>query len=163
MFTLHCTHRLRDRLKRPLASQVPEASTVLGDWYATVLFWKPQVALSVNERTLLPALLPLAPAAGLPERLDPELRRVLAAHGVVSGFIERELAAMAEIVVAKTNNRSVVGTMNEFVFEASIYREGSSATDLLGLAMRLAETPCSAIGYNSPARLLQEIVARAVH
>jgi hypothetical protein len=162
MFTLHCTQRLRDRLKRPLASEVPEASTVLGDWYATVLFWRPQLALLVNERTLLPALLPLAPAAGLPERVGPELRRVLAAHGLDPAFIEREVAAMAEVVVAKTGNRSVVGTMNEFVFEARVYREGSNATDLLGLAMCLAETPCGAIGYSSPARLLQEIVARTV-
>lgn len=112
MFTLHCTQRLRDRLKRPLASEVPEASTVLGNWYATVLFWKPLLALLVNERTLLPALLPLAPAASLPERVGPELRRVLAAHRIDPAFIEREVAAMAEVVVAKTDNRRVVGTMN---------------------------------------------------
>jgi hypothetical protein len=142
-----------------LANEVPEASTVLGNWYATVLFWKPQVALLVNERTLLPALLPLAPASSLPERVGAELRRVLAAHGIDPSFIEREVFAMAEVVVAKTSNRSVVGTKNEFVFEASVYRESSTATDLLGLAMRLAETPCSAIGYSSPAGLLQEIAA----
>lgn len=32
---------------------------------ATALFWKPQVALLVNEPTLLPVLMPLAPAATL--------------------------------------------------------------------------------------------------
>ncbi len=30
--------------------EVP-AGTVLGNWYATELFWKPQVALLVNENT----------------------------------------------------------------------------------------------------------------
>jgi hypothetical protein len=159
MYTLHCTQRLRDRLKRPLASDVPPASTVLGNWYATVLFWKPQLALLVNERTLLPALLPLAPAGSLPERVGPELRRVLDAHGIDPAFIEREVAAMAEVVVAKTSNRRVVGTMNEFAFEAKVYRELGDASDLVGLAIRLAKTPCGAIGYNSPARLLQEIAA----
>lgn len=163
MFTLHCTQKLRDRLKRPLAREVPEASTVLGNWYATVLFWKPQLALLVNERTLLPALLPLAPADTLPERVGPELRRLLEAHGIDPAFIEREVAAMVEVVVAKTSNRRVVGTMNEFAFEAKVYRELGVAADLVGLALRLAQTPCSAIGYNSPDRLLQDIVARTVH
>jgi hypothetical protein len=38
---------------------------MLGSWYATVLLWKPQVALLVNEKTLLPVLMPLAPAKDL--------------------------------------------------------------------------------------------------
>ncbi|MGH6612465.1 MAG: DUF6933 domain-containing protein [Burkholderiaceae bacterium] len=77
-------------------------------------------------------------------------------------FIEHEAAAMSELTVVKTRNRSVVGTMNEFAFQATVYRE-QGATDLLHLAMRLAETPCSAIDYNSPARLLREIVERTSH
>jgi hypothetical protein len=35
-------------------------TTLLGPWYATVLFWRPRVTLLVNESTLLPVLLPLA-------------------------------------------------------------------------------------------------------
>jgi hypothetical protein len=161
MYTLHGTQKLRDRLKRPLVTEVPPASTVLGNWYATVLFWKPQLALLVNERTLLPVLLPLSPISTLPERAGPELGRVLQAHGTDPAFIEREIAAMAEVVVAKTANRSVVGTMNEFAFEAGIYRDLCDAADLVGLALRLAQTPCSAIGYSSPDRLLREIAAPA--
>ena len=75
-----------------------------------MLFWKPQLALLVNERTLLPVLLPLAPADTLPERVAPELRRLLAAHGIDLAFMEREVAPIAEVVVAKTSNRSVLGT-----------------------------------------------------
>jgi hypothetical protein len=146
-----------------LVNAVPAASTFLGNRYATVVFWKPQLALLVNERTLVPVLLPLAPADTLPERVAPELRRVLAAPGIDPAFIERELAAMAEVVVAKTSNRSVVGTMNEFAFEARVYRELGDAADLVGLAIRLAKTPCSAIGYKSPDRLLREIAAPTAH
>ena len=78
-------------------------------------------------------------------------------------LIERELAAMAEVDVAKTNNRRIVGTMNEFGFEASIYREDMGATDFAKLSMRLAETPCGAIGYNSPDRLMLDVVSRTLH
>jgi hypothetical protein len=44
----------------PVAATDDDASTtVLGDWFATALFWKPQVALLVNHRTLLPVFRPL--------------------------------------------------------------------------------------------------------
>lgn len=118
MFTLHCTAKLRGRLKRPLWRQRQPATTMLGDWYATVLFWKPQVALLINERTLLPVILPLAPADSLLERIGPAVAQVMAWHAVVPWLIETEAAAMAQVEVAKTANRSVVGTMNEFAFEA---------------------------------------------
>lgn len=164
MFTLHCTAKLRDRVKRPLASTKRPSTTVLGDWYATALFWKPQqLALLVNERTLMPILLPLAPASTLPERLGPAVGALLHRYGMALPHIERELAAMAEVDVAKTSNRRVVGTMNEFGFEAGIYREDMGATDLAKLSMRLAETPCGAIGYNSPDRLMLDIVSRTQH
>lgn len=147
-------------MNRPLANQKRPTSTALGDWYATAMFWKTQLVLLLNERSLLPVLMPLAPATTLPERVGQELAAVLTRHGVDHAFIEREVAAMAEVDVAKTSNRSVVGTMNELAFEAKVYREHGDATDLLALALRLAQTPCGAIRYNSPARLLQEIVAK---
>jgi len=66
---------------------------------------------------------------------------------------------MSEVSVAKTANRSVVGTMNEFALLAEGYREHMETSDLVVLSMRLAETPCSAIKYNSPAQLLKECLA----
>jgi hypothetical protein len=60
-FTIHATKKLLDRVKQPIAEPV-EPATELGNWYATALFWKSQVALLVNERTLLPVFMPLEPA-----------------------------------------------------------------------------------------------------
>jgi len=162
MYTLHCTAKLRERLKRPLSDATPP-STALGDWYATALFWRPRLALLVNERTLLPVLMPLAPAATLLQRIAPAVAEVLQMHGVGQDFIEREVAAMAEVRVAKTANRSVVGTMNEFSLEAEVYRDHRGLADPPRLAMRLADMPCGAIRGNSPARLLREVAAAARH
>ena len=53
----------------------------MGQWYATAMFWKPQVALFVSEPTLLPVLVPLAPAATLLARFPQQLAAVLTAHG----------------------------------------------------------------------------------
>lgn len=164
MFALHCTAKLRNRLNRLPDVARPATSTALGDWYAAALFWRPQqVALLVNEQTLLPILMPLAPARSLPERFGPALEQLLRQHGIDRDFIESELADMTEVAVVKTSNCQVVGTMNEFCFEATVHREESGATDLIPLAMRLAMTPCSAIGYNTPALLLQEVVQAEAH
>lgn len=67
MFHLHCTKKLLDRIKPDIVT-LGRSDTALGSWYATVLFWKPQVALLVSERALLPVLMPLAPVATLARR-----------------------------------------------------------------------------------------------
>ena len=74
MFNLHCTKKLLDRIK-PDVHVAVDGTTILGDWYATALFWKPQLALLVNERTLLPVVMPLAPATTLAQRFPMRWRR----------------------------------------------------------------------------------------
>ena len=102
MLVVHATKKLRDRVKA-LPIQTSETSTTrLGDWYATAVFWRPQVCLFVNELTLLPVLLPLAPTATLDKRFPAALGDVLAAHNTDVGFIAAELAEMGQLRLAKT-------------------------------------------------------------
>jgi hypothetical protein len=162
MYSLHCTKKLLDRIKPTIATSLPPPTTALHNWYATALFWKPQLALLVNEQTLLPVLMPLAPASTLSARFPDELAAVLGRHGVNRATIERETAAMADVAFTKTANRSVVGVMNEFAFLAEGYREYLETADLMILSMRLADTPCSPIKYDCPARLIKEVLSDAV-
>jgi hypothetical protein len=130
-------------------------SPALGNWYATAILWKPQLALVVNERTLLPVLMPMAPASTLIARFPRELATALISQGPSQVFTASEVAAMSEVSVAETADRSVVGTMNEFSFLAEGYRESLETSDLLALSMRLADATCSAIERSSPARLIE--------
>ena len=84
------TKKFRDRVP-PTDAAAPEepTTTVLGDWYATMVFWRPQVALFVNELTLLPVLMPFAPAASTLERVRVAAAEVLSAHGVRRSFVDR--------------------------------------------------------------------------
>jgi len=159
MYSLHCTKKLLDRIKPSIETSPPPPTTALGNWYATALFWKPQLALVVNEGTLLPVLMPLAPSSTLSARFPGELAVALARHGISQAAIDREMAAMTEVAFVKTANRSVLGVMNEFSFLAEGYRDYLETSDLLTLSMRLADTPCSPIKYNSPARQIKEIFA----
>lgn len=164
MFTLHCTRKLLDRIKPEISSPGP-SDTVLGNWYATVLFWKLQIALLVSERTLLPVLMPLAPAATLARRFPAQLARVLKEHGIAADFIAQEVWRMDSVHYARTANRSVVGILNEFLRQAEFwlgaygYEKGDD-DDLLAISAKLAETPCSPLykGPVSPDKALHELV-----
>lgn len=157
-YVIHCTKRLLECIQpATFSASATLGETLLGNWYATALLWKPQLALLVNEKTLLPVLMPLTPAADLAMRFPKHLANVLAAHGIPRQFIDHELAQMNEVQYAKTSNRSVIGIMNQFSFLAEQYQEYIDAKDLLGLSLKLSETPCSPLykTYISPKRALQ--------
>ena len=141
MFVVHATKKLLDRCGSPSPSE-QTTTTALGDWYATALFWKPQVALFVNEPTRLPVFVPLAPAATLVPRFVSHFGAILDAYGLDPRFIDSELAEMSHHRLAKTSNRSVVGTMNDFSALAEFHRDHHGADDLLALSLDLAHTPC---------------------
>jgi hypothetical protein len=148
MFNLHCTKKLLDRIK-PTIETPGTGATRLGSWYATALFWEPQLALLVNERTLLPVIMPLAPASTLAQRFPEALKTVLQVLGLPEAFIQAEVNGMNEVVFAKTANRSVLGVMNEFAFMADGYRDRNGLVDPLALSLKLAHTPCGPL-YKGP-------------
>ena len=133
MFTVRGTKKFLDRVGRPMA-EPPPSSTVLGDWYANVLFWRPQVALFVNATTFVPVLMPLAPASGAVARFPAAMAEVIGALGVDPRFVESESTEMKSVVLAKTASRQLLGVMNEFTFiaEHTISTGRSDPADLLG-------------------------------
>src|SRR6478735_10535193 len=119
MLIVRGTKKLRDRVMQR-AEESDASTTVLGDWFATALFWRPQVALLVNQRTFVPVFMPLAPAATLLDRAPGAIAAVLRRHGADDAFVDAELDAMHEARIAPTNDRSVVGVMNEFAFHGEV-------------------------------------------
>lgn len=161
VFVVRGTKKLLDRVGKVDAADERPSTTVLGDWYATVWFWRPQVALFVNERTLIPVLLPMAPASTVVERLALALPETSRDPGLDPRFVEEEVAAMAEHHVATTASRSVLGVMNEFKHMADGYLRRGDDVELTELALWLAQTPCGPLykSHVSPDRELRAVVA----
>ena len=160
MLIVRMTKKLLQRLGPPNLQQGEHSTTLLGEWYATALFWKPQLVLLVNEATLLPVLMPLAPARTAPARIGQRIAAVLAAHRTPTAIIDDERLQMRDCRIGNTANRSVVGVMTEFSRLAEVYRGAGTSQDLLPLAMRLASTPCGPL-YDrniSPDRELQALL-----
>jgi hypothetical protein len=161
MLVVRGTKKLRDRVKGPPADAEDVSTNELGDWFATALFWRPQVALLVNTRTFIPVFMELAPAATLLDRAPAAIEEVLRRHGVGDAFLAAERAAMADVRVAPTNDRSVLGVMNEFAFLGE--HQSMDPVDLVQLSLRLADTPVGPLHERTgfPDRELAAIVAEA--
>ncbi len=166
MFTVRGTKKFLDRVGLPMA-EPPSSTTVLGDWYANVLLWRPQVAVFVYATTFVPVLTPLAPASGAVARFPAAMAEVIGALGVDPRFVESESTGMSSVVLAKTASRQVPGVMNEFTFmaEHTISTGRSDPADLLGLSVWLANTivgPISKDDGYTPLGVLQRVVATAM-
>ena len=167
MFTVRGTKKFLDRVGRPVADPLPSSSTVLGDWYANVLFWRPQVALFVNATTFVPVLMPFAPAAGVVARFPVAMAELLGSLGIDPRFVESESTEMRSAVLAKTASRQVLGVMNELTLmaEDSIGSCRADPADLLGLSVWLADTivgPISKDDGYTPLGALQRVVRTAL-
>ncbi len=140
MLIVRGTKAFRSKVPGLPATDADTVSTVLGCWYATLLKWRSPVVLLVNEASLLPVLLPLAPARTLLGRIPAAVGAVLTGLGVPEQVAAGELAVMGEVRVAPTASRSLVGVMTEFGKLAD-WRRDPGTPDLLELSLRLAETP----------------------
>ncbi len=159
MLVVRGTKKLRDRVKGSPAREGDGSTTELGDWFATALFWRPQVALLVNTRTFLPVFMELAPAATMLDRAPAAIEAVLRRHGVEEAFLAAERSAMTDVRIAPTNDRSVLGVMNEFAFHGEWnFKDG--LTDLEQLSLRMARMPLGPLRnrHGFPDRELAAIV-----
>ena len=68
------------------------------------------------------------------------ITEILAAHGVDDAFVQSERDAMREVRIAPTNDRSVVGVMNEFAYHGRFFWQ-DGLRDLLVLSLRMADMP----------------------
>ncbi|MCY0389878.1 hypothetical protein OVY01_22320 [Robbsia sp. Bb-Pol-6] len=160
MLRFYCTKKLLDRIGERPATEVSGISGKnLSNWYTTILFLKPQIALLVNECTLLPLLMPLAPEKTLATRFPAHLAEILSLHGWRPDRIESELRQLDGHQFLKTANRSVLGIMNEFAFSAEVYKHHHRSDDTQRIALALAEIVFKPIQYQSPSQLLAVIEA----
>ena len=165
VFLVRGTKRFLDRVPHPVDTHgdFDEPANLLGDWYANVLFWRPQVALFVNERTLLPVFLPMAPAATVALRFPDVLGNMLTEYGFDAWFTEVEAPTMDDYCLAPTQSRSVLASMNDFVRQARYWKNVATDEDaLIALSLRLAATPCGPLfkSEGSPDRELAEFIRK---
>jgi hypothetical protein len=158
---LRCTAKLLARVALPQEPTAPSGTT-LGDWYAAPLGLgrKPYV-LAISEHSRLPVLMAGRDLKHLADHLPDALAAVLWGLGISAVAIQRELAPMHPTVIAKTNSRSYLGTLNDFANLLRWRLHGQQDPDLVQAALELSHTPVAASTRQAftPDKLTRELLA----
>jgi hypothetical protein len=133
MLVFRCTRKLLRRLERQAAEdgEPPKSTTRLGDWHANLLIVRRQhLVLAVSGVTLLPVLVPAAPYKTMMARFAEGAGQVLRALHVDEAKVIAEESAMHDYVVTTTNDRRVLGSMNDFAWLLESYLDDRSLTEV---------------------------------
>jgi hypothetical protein len=132
---------------------------VLGDWYFKLLFTRPRwLLIGVSEKTRLPIVFPARELETVAARFQAALERVLKDLGVPESSIVSERAAMRDVTFAKTLDRRVIGSLNEFGHAVRWAFEDGWDGSLHALSLRLAETPILPL-HDSPDRMTRRLLS----
>lgn len=158
MITLRLTRKLLSRVGPPVAMSTP-STTILGDWFAQLVFVGHQrYVLLVSEHSRLPVIMPGRDLKNLARNFPGALAEVLQALGVPGPVMEREVDASGEAVVAVTNSRSHLGTLNDFSQTLRYHLSDEPHTDLAEVALWLSRTPVGPLGYDAPDRVTRRLL-----
>lgn len=153
MNALRCTAKLRRRLRLEELPEPGPGTAALGDWYAHLLTIDRQpLVLAVSERSLLAVVLPARDLRNLATHFLRALRERLERIGIAEAAIEREMACLRPLAFGVTRSRSVLGSLNDFVFQLKARAAHPLGRDWTPQSFEdeLGEIPCSPIGYQCP-------------
>lgn len=149
MVTIRSTKKLLDRMRIAPAAVPSRSTTVLGDWYANLLYVNGrQLILCVSEKTLLPVLIEARDAKSFPERLPNAVAQMLHALGIDGEVSHREIGEMFPVEIGKTASKVVLGSMNDFAWLIEVPLERGES--LIETSLFLCECPCKPLGMSNP-------------
>jgi hypothetical protein len=163
---IRCTGKLLTEMDaRAQTSEEPTSVARLGDWYAHLLSIEhKKCVIFASERTLLTFL-----TAGLGRDairdygtlLRDGLLRLLENEGFARDVVARALDEYQELTLATTNDRSVLGSLNDLARLAAGYIErdgGLRVSDLGAVNHRLNQTPMKRLGMESPINATRRVL-----
>ncbi len=142
MITIRPTAKLAKRMGVKLQSTNQTSTTVLGDWYAhSVVFESKQLILCISSTTRFCLVMKAAPYASFPQRFPKALEELLLAIGVKEESVQKELGEMKDIILAKTIDRSILGSLtdNKQCLEYTQYRGFLNSNDPLSMSLEISE------------------------
>ena len=168
MRLIRCTLKvLREIGIKPTdAAASPSGPGELGDWYANLIrIERRKCLLFTNEKTLYTFLIPKVlkrNVLNIREEFLTHLAYNLQYEGFGLNAIQRVRREYQEIALARTENRSVLGSMNEFAFQYEFFihrADGLDAVKILAVNKEINRTPMSPLKYKYPIDLLHEALA----
>ena len=164
---IRCTQKLLKELR--IKPQEPDVISEVGNWHANLLsIERRKCVLFTHDMTLFSVFV-----AGLKrqdfDHLDDVFGQAMFKTMLLFDFeqveIERMLDWSRHNIYAKTNSRSVLGSMNDMAFQVEhhIHTDGGFGyTDLAELHLRINQIPFKANGYQFPVKCLKVLLSGMV-
>jgi hypothetical protein len=156
----------RDKKDAPTPNPATQGS-FLGPWHANLIrIERRKCVLFTNDLTLYSFLVPGVKKTHLSnfrELFLIHLKMNLVKEGFGKEDINKALGEYDEIAVAPTKNRSVLGSMNDFVnqYEFLVTRSGGlDRADMLAVNMQINRIPMGALRYHYPIEKVYELFGR---
>jgi len=149
MVIYRCTQKI---IKRgfDFSSVELKGNTILGEWYCDYIVKKPyHLVLFTNAISLLPIFTKASPIDTLFARFTSDLELFLQLMGMNREKVNLEIDKMQEYSIKPTNNRRILGVMNDYKVALNFYLFDNPET-LIAISRHLAETPFSVINFQSP-------------
>lgn len=167
MQLIRCTAKLQKEMglkKSDLIDQTPDFS-FLGQWHANLIFInRRKCIIFVNDKILINFIVAdvsRAQIKKLDEMFKAMFRCVLASESFSEELIEEILADYSEVKFGKSNNRSVLGSLNDLAFHyehAIIESGGPHSPEVPAIIARLNRMPMKAsVGYIHPIKELENL------
>jgi len=166
MQLIRCTKKLQKEmgLKNDALIQQEPTPSLLGSWHANlIIIDQSKCILFVNDKTLFNFVIPDVPKEQF-RKLDALFRDflqcILAEEGFDETTTDKILQEYAEIGFANTNNKSVLGSMNDLAQHYQYYIEeggGVHSYMIPQIIHRLNSMPMGAIGYRFSIEALREL------
>jgi hypothetical protein len=159
---LRCTQRLLKGSGIQLTPEPRPEPAALGEWFANAVplpmpgRW---VVMYTNARTLLTVLTAGRVIRTTLPAFRERLPRLLARLRLPPDWIDAQAAALDLVYFARTNDRRVLGSMNDFAgtIQYEIQHFGPGWFNLDRMELRLADDPMTFLDYHDPERVTRAL------
>ena len=130
MIIIRPTASLAKRMKIKLQACELKSDTALGDWFALdFVLSRKQFIMCVSQKSRLAVVVNAAPYSTFTDRIQNAICDFLKVIGVTDSNIDSERLKMTPVVIAKTDDKSILGTMNDYRFQLE-YNDNVGRLDL---------------------------------
>jgi hypothetical protein len=169
MNVIHCTKKLQKEMgvKPQDLLEENDSDTILGSWHANLIYInRRKCVLFVNNKSLLNFIVPDVQRRQIQKLgtlFKENLECILAEESISKTIIDRILIEYNEIGYAKTNNKSVLGSMNDLALHYKYHimeSGGVHSYHIPSIISKLNRMPLGALKYAYPIEILKEIIEK---
>ena len=137
-----------------MLSEPPPSDLILGEWYAnTLAIGRHRFFHYMSSASLLSVIIPVRERKTAESRLVKGVEELLYHFGVSHTAVAEEVRSMQNFTFARASNRSVLGSLRDQAYLAKHDVLDGLVGSLWELWLRLAETPCGPMNYDSPKKV----------